>query len=72
MDTTEFTEEDIQRAGMIADKLPELPRVEGAKHAFSELLREWSGAKVTVKNRTGKDIYDEFRQSMSEKFTTEA
>ena len=49
MDTTPFTEKALQEAGMKADRLFKLPRVEGAKHALNELLKEWCGAKIVVK-----------------------
>ena len=54
MDTTPFTEEAIQRAGMVADKLRKVPHVEGAVHALSELMKDWSGTTIIAKYE-GKD-----------------
>ena len=49
MDTTPFTEEAIQKAGMVADKKFTLPKVECAKHALEELMKEWSGTTIIAK-----------------------
>ena len=54
MDTTPFTEEALQKAGMVADKLKKLPHVEGAVHALSELMKDWSGTTIIAKYE-GKD-----------------
>lgn len=54
IDVSPFTEEDLQRAGMKADRLSKMPSVEGARHALSELLREWSGTSI-VSIRVGKN-----------------
>jgi hypothetical protein len=55
MDTTPFTEEALQRAGMKADKLFKLPHAEGAKLALSELMKYWSGTTIGVAERYGKN-----------------
>jgi hypothetical protein len=55
MDTTPFTEEALQRAGMEADKLFKLPHVEGADLALSELMKYWSGTTIGVAERYGKN-----------------
>jgi hypothetical protein len=54
MDTTPFTEEALQRAGMVADKLRKVPHVEGAVHALSELMKDWSGTTI-IRVRVGKN-----------------
>ena len=54
MDTTPFTEEAIQKAGMVADKLRKVPHVEGAVHALSELMKDWSGTTI-IRVRVGKN-----------------
>ena len=58
MDTTPFTEKALQEAGMKADRLFKLPRVEGAKHALNELLKEWCGAKIVT--LIGIEMYNKF------------
>lgn len=55
IDTRPFSEKDLQRAGMKADRLSKLPKVEGARHALSELLREWCGTSIVTRYE-GKDM----------------
>ena len=70
MDTTPFTEEALQKAGMVADKKFTLPKVECAKHALEELMKEWSGTTIG-RVRVGKCTKNNTMLQLKPKFKME-